>query len=150
MLRTQCRNVHMYVFGGLAGHARTCTPPRIHDATNWVLTGTTCMAPLSLFGSPLASSMAGGRVLELGAGMSGLAGLGLAACSRAAEVVITDGNPDALKNLEVGEFFHGCGARGCGARWCVVLFSGLSWMCACSGVMLSIKSAIDVDMILSD
>eukprot|EP00752_Nemacystus_decipiens_P008448 g7551.t1 len=51
--------------------------------------------------SPLASSsMAGCRVLELGAGMSGLAGLGLAACSLAAEVVITDGNPDALKNLE--------------------------------------------------
>lgn len=40
-------------------------------------------------------------MLELGAGMSGLAGLGLAACSRAAEVVVTDGNPDALKNLEV-------------------------------------------------
>ncbi|CAN0240657.1 unnamed protein product [Ectocarpus sp. 12 AP-2014] len=40
------------------------------------------------------------RVLELGAGMSGLAGLGVAACSDAAEVVITDGNPDALRNLE--------------------------------------------------
>lgn len=57
--------------------------------------------------SPLASSRrtsmttAGSRVLELGAGMSGLAGLGLAACSDASEVVITDGNPDALKNLEV-------------------------------------------------
>eukprot|EP00903_Cladosiphon_okamuranus_P016033 g14804.t2 len=53
-----------------------------------------------LLSSPLASSVAGCRVLELGAGMSGLAGLGLAACSRAAEVVITDGNPDALKTLE--------------------------------------------------
>lgn len=41
------------------------------------------------------------RVLELGAGMSGLAGLGVAACSDAGEVVITDGNPDALRNLEV-------------------------------------------------
>ncbi|CAM9394707.1 unnamed protein product [Hapterophycus canaliculatus] len=41
------------------------------------------------------------RVLELGAGMSGLAGLGVAACSSAAEVVITDGNPDALENLTV-------------------------------------------------
>ncbi|CAN0440191.1 unnamed protein product [Ectocarpus sp. 12 AP-2014] len=40
------------------------------------------------------------QVLELGAGMSGLAGLGVAACSDAAEVVITDGNPDALRNLE--------------------------------------------------
>lgn len=45
-------------------------------------------------------------MLELGAGMSGLAGLGLAACSRAAEVVITDGNPDALNNLEVGWFLR--------------------------------------------
>lgn len=45
--------------------------------------------------------MAGSRVLELGAGMSGLAGLGVAACSDAVEVVITDGNPDALMNLEV-------------------------------------------------
>ena len=60
--------------------------------------------PSSSSGSPLASSsMAGCRVLELGAGMSGLAGLGLAACSLAAEVVITDGNPDALRNLEVGD-----------------------------------------------
>ncbi|CAN0156043.1 unnamed protein product [Scytosiphon promiscuus] len=53
-----------------------------------------------LLSGPLASSLAGTRVLELGAGMSGLAGLGLAACTSAAEVVITDGNPDALENLE--------------------------------------------------
>ncbi|CAN0391910.1 unnamed protein product [Scytosiphon promiscuus] len=33
--------------------------------------------------------------------MSGLAGLGIAACTSAAEVVITDGNPDALENLKV-------------------------------------------------
>lgn len=57
--------------------------------------------------------MTGSRVLELGAGMSGLAGLGVAACSDAAEVIITDGNPDAFKNLEV------CG--------CVSV-----WVCACS------------------
>lgn len=50
---------------------------------------------------PLASSLEGSRVLELGAGKTGLAGLGVAACSGAADVVITDGNPDALRNLEV-------------------------------------------------
>ena len=50
---------------------------------------------------PLASSLEGSRVLELGAGKTGLAGLGLAACSGAMNVVITDGNPDALRNLEV-------------------------------------------------
>lgn len=40
-------------------------------------------------------------MLELGAGKTGLAGLGVAACSGATDVVITDGNPDALRNLEV-------------------------------------------------
>lgn len=57
-----------------------------------------CNSPLT---SSASTPMTGSRVLELGAGMSGLAGLGVAACSDAAEVVITDGNPDALKNLEV-------------------------------------------------
>lgn len=51
--------------------------------------------------SPLAPSLAGARVLELGAGMSGLAGLGVAACSDALDVVITDGNPESVQNLEV-------------------------------------------------
>ncbi|CAN0299010.1 unnamed protein product, partial [Laminaria digitata] len=54
-----------------------------------------------LLSGPLASSLEGSRVLELGAGKTGLAGLGVAACSGAADVVITDGNPDALRNLEV-------------------------------------------------
>eukprot|EP00904_Undaria_pinnatifida_P002540 jgi/Undpi1/12287/HiC_scaffold_5.g01963.m1 len=53
-----------------------------------------------LLNGPLASSLEGSRVLELGAGKTGLAGLGVAACSGAAGVVITDGNPDALRNLE--------------------------------------------------
>lgn len=51
--------------------------------------------------SPLAPSLAKARILELGAGMSGLAGLGLASCSDALEVVITDGNPESVQNLEV-------------------------------------------------
>lgn len=40
-------------------------------------------------------------MLELGAGMSGLAGLGVAACSSASDVVLTDGNPEAVANLQV-------------------------------------------------
>ena len=38
------------------------------------------------------------RVLELGAGMAGLVGLGLAAVQRATNVVITDGNPGSLQS----------------------------------------------------
>lgn len=40
-------------------------------------------------------------MLELGAGKCGLAGLGLAVGSSATEVVITDGNPEAVENLQV-------------------------------------------------
>ncbi|KAJ3377563.1 hypothetical protein HDU84_008518, partial [Entophlyctis sp. JEL0112] len=40
------------------------------------------------------------KVLELGAGMTGLAGLSLAATGAPAEVVITDGNPSAVANIE--------------------------------------------------
>lgn len=56
-----------------------------------------------LAGSPFAPYLTRAkRILELGAGMSGLAGLGVAACSTSAlDVVITDGNPGAVGNLKV-------------------------------------------------
>ncbi|CAN0466785.1 unnamed protein product, partial [Ascophyllum nodosum] len=54
----------------------------------------------ALLTGPLAPSLRGARVLELGAGKCGLAGLGVAVGSEAAEVVITDGNPDAVENLQ--------------------------------------------------
>ena len=57
------------------------------------------------FRSPLAPSLRGARVLELGAGKCGLAGLGVAVGSEAAEVVITDGNPDAVENLQVRTYY---------------------------------------------
>lgn len=38
------------------------------------------------------------RVLELGAGMAGLVGLGLGAAIRASEVIVTDGNPTSLQS----------------------------------------------------
>lgn len=86
--------------------------------------------------------MAGGRVLELGAGMSGLAGLGVAACSDAAEVVITDGNPDALKNLEVRVFVCVCPARLRSIVSCVSPLSG----CPQAAVKKStrLKAVLDV------
>lgn len=58
--------------------------------------------------SPLTPFWGGARVLELGSGMSGLAGMGVAACSNAAEVVITDGNPDAVKSLKVHSHRSNC------------------------------------------
>ncbi|KAJ1547791.1 hypothetical protein HK096_011326 [Nowakowskiella sp. JEL0078] len=39
-------------------------------------------------------------VLELGAGMSGLAGLLISACGDPIQVVITDGNPQSIRNIE--------------------------------------------------
>ncbi|CAM9622287.1 unnamed protein product [Chrysoparadoxa australica] len=42
------------------------------------------------------------RVLELGGGMTGLAGLGIAVCTSAREVVITDGNPTAVLGQHAG------------------------------------------------
>ncbi|CAN0426088.1 unnamed protein product, partial [Discosporangium mesarthrocarpum] len=50
-------------------------------------------------GTTLPPALDGARVLELGAGMAGLAGLGIAACSSAREVVVTDGNPGCVSNL---------------------------------------------------
>jgi calmodulin-lysine N-methyltransferase len=41
------------------------------------------------------------RVLEIGAGMTALAGIGLAAGSTATSIVVTDGNPDAVSNQQV-------------------------------------------------
>jgi calmodulin-lysine N-methyltransferase len=41
------------------------------------------------------------RVLEIGGGMTALAGIGLAASSAAASVAVTDGNPDAVSNQQV-------------------------------------------------
>jgi predicted nicotinamide N-methyase len=42
--------------------------------------------------------VSGKRVLEIGGGMTALAGLGLAAAGIAAGVVVTDGHPDCVKN----------------------------------------------------
>jgi calmodulin-lysine N-methyltransferase len=45
---------------------------------------------------------AGRRVLELGGGMTGLCGLGLAARGGCAAVTVTDGHPDCVRNTAVG------------------------------------------------
>lgn len=49
----------------------------------------------------LRSVCRGRRILELGAGY-GLAGLAVAACTEAREVVLTDGNPQVMD----GEVYH--------------------------------------------
>lgn len=45
--------------------------------------------------------LVGKRVLEIGGGMTGLCGLGLAALGECSDVVITDGNPDCIGNQKI-------------------------------------------------
>lgn len=68
-------------------------------------TGNICTWPseaillhLLLTSPRLQELIAGKVVLEIGGGQTGLAGLGLAVCSLAKEVILTDGHPDCVRN----------------------------------------------------
>lgn len=76
------------------------------DAPNVDNTGNVCVWPAEevlaafLLRCLPRSVLARRTVCEIGAGMTGVAGLALAAAARPAAVVVTDGNADAAKNLE--------------------------------------------------
>lgn len=67
-------------------------------------TGNVCLWPseevLGWVLLSLADSLNGKRVCELGAGMTGLAGMALACVSQPAEILITDGNPQCAECLQ--------------------------------------------------
>ena len=77
-------------------------------------TGNVCVWPaeevLGYYSISRPELFSGKRVCELGAGMTGLAGLTIAVTLTSSEVVITDGNPSAVENLQ----------------WCVDYNSGLN------------------------
>jgi hypothetical protein len=86
--------------GGL--NVQSLLSNKLHGVDN---TGNVCVWPAEplllhvLLTVPGYTSMVRGRrVLEIGGGMTALAGLGLAATGLAASVVVTDGHPDCVKN----------------------------------------------------
>jgi hypothetical protein len=86
--------------GGL--NVQSLLSNKLHGVDN---TGNVCVWPAEplllhvLLTVPRYNLMVSGkRVLEIGGGMTALAGLGVAAAGLAAGVVVTDGHPDCVKN----------------------------------------------------
>lgn len=101
------RSWHRYSTGEFADYSLMLhliqTPTSLQAMMGFNNTGNVCVWPseevLAYYCLKHRDLFAGKRVLELGAGMAGLAGFAVAGCSEALEVAITDGNQDSVENL---------------------------------------------------